>query len=45
MSSLAPDEVAINARFRLSLQTVGIPVSFPERDFAGETGYLLRVAD
>jgi hypothetical protein len=42
MRRLKPDEVAVNAKFRLSLQTEGTPIDFTERDFSGETGYMLR---
>lgn len=42
MSALAPDEVAINAAFKESLKTAGVPVDFAQRDFPGETGYMLR---
>lgn len=41
MSCLGPGEVAADSRFKLSLQTAGIPVDFAEKGFAGETGYLL----
>lgn len=42
MNSLARGEVAMNAAFRRSLKSEGIPVHFTERDFSGETGYMLR---
>ncbi len=41
-ASLAPGEVAANGPFRVSLQTEGVPVNLPERDFSGQPGYMLR---
>lgn len=42
MGYLGPGQVAADSRFKLSLQTAGIPVDFAERDFASDTSYLLR---
>lgn len=42
MSDLAPDQVAVNADFRLLLKTEGLPVDFAQRDLSGETAHLLR---